>query len=177
MCVRCQVSGVRCQVSGVTCHMSLFFFGQICEACRGRVCYQRGLPRLLFGSLGLTVGYLNVGHYRLNYAHSKNFKPGNFLTQSVCAQLPPACIIAARPDSWSYDKCTETNVQYTAPFNEWCTVLRRALGWGKPCAVQSFDLYKYIICPPERDAVDWAPIACIPQYVMHYIHIIKDVFV
>ena len=41
MChVSCHVSCVTCHVSRVTCHMSIFFFG--------RVCYQRGLPRLVF---------------------------------------------------------------------------------------------------------------------------------
>ena len=53
--VRCQVSGVRCHVSRVRCHMSgvtfQFFFGvflQSGENSRWRVCYQRGLPRLVF---------------------------------------------------------------------------------------------------------------------------------
>ena len=47
--VRCQVSGVRCQVSGVRCQVShVFFLGQCGEASRWRVCYQRGLPRLVF---------------------------------------------------------------------------------------------------------------------------------
>ena len=53
-----QVSGVMCQVSGVTCHVScvtcnvsrvtcqMSFFWQNGGACRGRVCYQWGLPRL-----------------------------------------------------------------------------------------------------------------------------------
>jgi hypothetical protein len=38
-------------MSRITCHVShvffLFFFGQRGEAHRGRVCYQRGLPRLV----------------------------------------------------------------------------------------------------------------------------------
>ena len=51
--VMCHVSCVTCHVSRVTCHMSLFFFfffffGQSGEAYRWRVCYQRGLPRLVF---------------------------------------------------------------------------------------------------------------------------------
>ena len=58
--VTCHVSRVTCQVSRVTCHMSrviylfifliyfFFFFGQSVEAYRLRVCYQRGLPRLVF---------------------------------------------------------------------------------------------------------------------------------
>ena len=41
-------------MSRVTCHVShftiffLFFFGQSGEAFRSRVCYQRGLPRLVY---------------------------------------------------------------------------------------------------------------------------------
>ena len=56
--VRCQVSVVLCQVSHVRCHMScvkkihiflLFsFFGQCGGVSRWRVCYQRGLPLLVF---------------------------------------------------------------------------------------------------------------------------------
>ena len=48
------MSLVMCHVSRVTCHVShvmflffLFFFGQSGEAYRWRVCYQRGLPRLV----------------------------------------------------------------------------------------------------------------------------------
>ena len=47
------MSRVTCQVSRVTCHVShvifLFYFlgGQSGEAYRWRVCYQRGLPRLV----------------------------------------------------------------------------------------------------------------------------------
>ena len=61
--VTCHVSHVTCHVSHVTCHMShviyiyffsffffffFLFFGQSGEAYRWRVCYQRGLPRLVF---------------------------------------------------------------------------------------------------------------------------------
>ena len=41
----CHVSGVICHMSRVTCH---FLFGQRCEASQWRVCYQWGLPRLVF---------------------------------------------------------------------------------------------------------------------------------
>ena len=56
-CVTCHVSCVTCHVSHVTCHMSiffifLFFFGQSGQAYRWRVCYQRGLPRLVIYILG-----------------------------------------------------------------------------------------------------------------------------
>ena len=52
--VRCHVSGVTCQVSGVTCHIYIhffficIFFWQSGGAIRWRVCYQRGVPRLVF---------------------------------------------------------------------------------------------------------------------------------
>ena len=40
------MSRVMCHVSHVT--FFLFLFGQFGEAYRWRVCYQRGLPRLVF---------------------------------------------------------------------------------------------------------------------------------
>ena len=63
--VTCQVSGVTCHVSRVMCHMSrvtchmsffsffsfiiyIFFCGQIGGASQWRVCYQRGLARLVY---------------------------------------------------------------------------------------------------------------------------------
>ena len=46
--VRCQVSSVRCQVSGVTYIYIFIYFLQSCGASRWRVCYQRGLPCLVF---------------------------------------------------------------------------------------------------------------------------------
>ena len=42
-CLKCHVSHVTCHMSRVTCHMSQFFG----EAYRWKVCYQRGLPRLV----------------------------------------------------------------------------------------------------------------------------------
>ena len=50
--VTCHVSRVTCHVSRVTCHVShviffFFFFGKSGEVYRWRVCYQRGLPRLV----------------------------------------------------------------------------------------------------------------------------------
>ena len=50
--ITCHVSHVTCHMSHVTCHIShvtchIFFFWQSGEAYRWRVCYQRGLPRLV----------------------------------------------------------------------------------------------------------------------------------
>ena len=56
--VTCHVSHVKCHQSHVTCHVShvrllllyiyiFIFFGQSGEASQGRVCFQRGLPRLV----------------------------------------------------------------------------------------------------------------------------------
>ena len=45
----CHVSLVTCPVSRVTCHFFFFFsFGQSVETSRWRVCYQQGLPCLVF---------------------------------------------------------------------------------------------------------------------------------
>ena len=56
--VICQVSGARCQVSGVIFFYFInFFFGQSGGASRWRVCYQRGLPRLVFEDIGKTVKF------------------------------------------------------------------------------------------------------------------------
>ena len=60
--VTCQVSPVTCHMSHITCHTSCitchvphvtyiyiyFFSGQNCEASRWMVCYQKGLPCLVF---------------------------------------------------------------------------------------------------------------------------------
>ena len=46
--VLCHVSCVTCHMSHVTCNFFFFFFWQSGEAYRWRVCYQRGLPRLVF---------------------------------------------------------------------------------------------------------------------------------
>ena len=48
--VMSQMSSVTYQLSHVTCHIFLliFFFFNIGEASRWRVCYQQGLPRLVF---------------------------------------------------------------------------------------------------------------------------------
>ena len=53
--VTCHISRVTCHVSRVTCHVShvtflfyFLFFGQSGEAYRWRVCYQRGLPSLVY---------------------------------------------------------------------------------------------------------------------------------
>ena len=53
--ITCPLSPVTCHVSYVMCHMLQYFlfffsyfFGQSGEASRWRVCYQRGLPRLVY---------------------------------------------------------------------------------------------------------------------------------
>ena len=59
------LSHVTCDISHVTCHVSLFFFffGLSGEAYRWRVCYQRGLPRLvscITQNLVVSVLYYNL---------------------------------------------------------------------------------------------------------------------
>ena len=94
-CVMCHVSCVTFHVSRVICHMShvtchifyfIFFFGQSGEAYRWRVCYQRGLPRLVF--------WLNWPQ-RINifilYEGRENYK----ITKMLIIKLPMAIIIVA----------------------------------------------------------------------------------
>ena len=52
LCVMCRVSHVTCHVSHVTI---INFYGQSGEAIRQRVCYQWGLPSLVFNVLLLPV--------------------------------------------------------------------------------------------------------------------------
>ena len=52
--VTCQVSGVNCQVSSVTCQVS----GVTIYVWRWKVCYQRGLPRLVSSDIWLLRGVL-----------------------------------------------------------------------------------------------------------------------
>ena len=54
----CHVSRVTCHMSPVTCQKIFFTFflfkkknGQSGGASRGRVCYQRGLPRLVLNAV------------------------------------------------------------------------------------------------------------------------------
>ena len=54
--VTCHMSRVTFHVSRVTCH--IFFFWQSGEGYRWRVCYQRGLPRLVIPSITCTGGTL-----------------------------------------------------------------------------------------------------------------------
>jgi hypothetical protein len=72
----CHLSSVMCHMSHGTCRVSYVslkkkYIGQSGEASRWRVCYQRGLPRLvltcaLFTSIKVGPGYLLVAdsYYR-----------------------------------------------------------------------------------------------------------------
>ena len=53
------VSHVTCHVSPVTCHVSFKKIGQSGGASRWRVCYQRGLPRLVFKAAELLNRYFS----------------------------------------------------------------------------------------------------------------------
>ena len=67
--VTCHVSRhVSRQMSHVTCHVShitiiiIFFFAQSGEAYRWRVCYQRGLPRLVSSVSEIDVKFQGLNH-------------------------------------------------------------------------------------------------------------------
>ena len=116
--VRCHVSGDRCHVSRVTCHRSkiyiyIFFFGQSGEASRWRVCYKRGLPRLVFLTV-LTIGTSmftwNVKNMYVHETRNKNKE------KTSGHQL-----------RWAGN----TSLSSVG----WCTV---ALGWKNGCCVYPF---------------------------------------
>ena len=85
--VPCHVSHVTCHLSRVTCPLShvsfLFYFflfkkknilkkiWQSCGASWWRVCYQRGLPRLVFSAMSLQLRWNN---FFATYATQKNIK-------------------------------------------------------------------------------------------------------
>ena len=64
-----------CHVSRVSCHISFFssFFLQSGEASWWRVCYQRGLPRLVF----LLQQILNILHFSLDIYFLNIFNQGD----------------------------------------------------------------------------------------------------
>ena len=53
--VTCHVSHVTCNVSHVTCKKKINTNNKNCGASWRRVCFQRGLPRLVFTDLGLVI--------------------------------------------------------------------------------------------------------------------------
>ena len=79
--VTCHMSGVRCQVSGVTCNF-FFLFSESGGTSRWRVCYQWGLPRLVFYIfatnvwLGGQLAILAVGAVFVQYIHPINASSG-----------------------------------------------------------------------------------------------------
>ena len=93
-CVMCHMSRVMCHMSQVTCHMSFFyfyfFFGQSGEAYWWRVCYQRGLPRLV-----LFIDCMEnrkSGHKSLTDPVEPGLffkQPRHSLTESVRKPFPP----------------------------------------------------------------------------------------
>ena len=82
-CVMCHVSCVTCHLSHVTCHLShvkIFFFlskkiQQSGGASRWRVCYQQGLPRLVYLQCGIWqnmwfVTYQNIAEHGKTWLES-----------------------------------------------------------------------------------------------------------
>ena len=74
--VTCHMSGVTCHVSHVTFHLShvrfllFIFFGRSGEAYLWRVCYQRGLPRLVLRETATVLTLHNRSKSVLVLAHS-----------------------------------------------------------------------------------------------------------
>ena len=75
--VMCHLSCVTCYVSRVTCHLShviffiIIFFWQSGGSSRRRVCYQRGLPRLVIIQASLTAEYYTILYHYPSFFHSR----------------------------------------------------------------------------------------------------------
>ena len=110
-CVTCHVSHVTCHMSCVTCNYYYFiFFGQSCEAYRWRVCYQRGLPRLVIDHIPCRASY---------FTDIFSFLPcvKVFLTRRICKAMCQvtdklSCVISAI--IYSARPCTDH--EQTPPF-------------------------------------------------------------
>ena len=69
--VRCHMSCVRCRMSCVTCNIFIFF-GQSGEAYRWRVCYHRGLPRLIYKFINSMIWQLKKFQKVKNFTQTLN---------------------------------------------------------------------------------------------------------
>ena len=101
-------------MSRVACHIFFiiifFFFGQSAEAYRWRVCYQRGLPRLVFWLLGwfpksklLAAGwelhclpYLSVGLFR----NRRLYRLRQWDLQRLCHTVHPKTVRSRELQFW-----------------------------------------------------------------------------
>ena len=111
-----------CHMSRVTCHVSyvLFsFFLRVCGASRWRVCYQRGLPRLVFirlvifqwvGVLGYDIGpilfmvtfrgvYLAPESHILSQLENQLIHSTQTWLIDKCIAIPLPWLLKAFPDS------------------------------------------------------------------------------
>ena len=77
--VTCHVSPVTCHMSHVSCHVSFFFclrkkIGQSGGASRWRVCYQRGLPRLVLQHMTPVTWHMtcDTWHMTCDIGHMTN---------------------------------------------------------------------------------------------------------
>ena len=123
--------------------MSQFFFGQSDEAYQWRVCYQRGLPRLVFVSLdsGLSRRFFrDIGH---------------FILPLIASQMKIQIFIRSRDLLCSFGRCgggggiTSQLKEKCLPYVPCCSLC----GWAKffkPC------LFVCLLSPPHpvhlRDA-------------------------
>ena len=98
--VRCQVSRVRCHVSGVTYYTKkkyyilffiFIFFCQSGGASWLTVCYQRGLPRLVFQTfINFLFGECNFGHLQFDLGEDTFSTGGPWGGQLDIDPAPPS---------------------------------------------------------------------------------------
>ena len=73
----CHMSCVRCQVPGVKCFflfLFIFIFFWSHQANRGKVCYQRGLPRIGYSRIKYLVKTCGHEMYKLPWITSRNLQ-------------------------------------------------------------------------------------------------------
>ena len=87
-CVTCHMSRVRCHKSHVTRHNNFFFFGQSGESYWWRVCYQRGLPRLV----SLYTWFLYKLHYMITVYQSTFQSIGFWANAFYKSKCPSVCL-------------------------------------------------------------------------------------
>ena len=98
--VTCHVSRVTCHMSRVTSHMShffffffFFFFGQSGEAYRWRVCYQRGLPRLVSAMIAMIRQFKYCVCITPRHGY-KLYAPCSMLCCCMCTCFVPNVILS-----------------------------------------------------------------------------------
>ena len=145
--ITCHMSGVTCQVSHVRCNF--FFLFQIGEASRWRVCYQRGLPRLILYSRNIkTVAYVSLQTIILFLLISLHvFFPSCCVTQPCLVRCEGIYVISAADILWAFtvNYChllTCSHQHRSKCWNSYLNLLSQFFG------LWDFSFYEFVACWP-----------------------------